>query len=152
MLSTPSFGTSSGRLGISSCFVRSHFGQAFFRERRFELTHRSLAFLIFPPIPSPLSLASLRSLSISLSTSVTTQYGAIFNTAAHIADVNPGVTLLEIPLHFPTTHAEIVQLVKDTVAKVKKDEKKTGRKIKLSVVEAISSIPGGKLLPGRGSS
>ncbi|KAL7415115.1 PLP-dependent transferase [Mrakia frigida] len=72
----------------------------------------------------------------------TTQYGAIFNTAAHIADVNPGVTLLEIPLIFPTTHAEIVQLVKDTVAKVKKDEEKTGKKIKLSVVEAISSIPG----------
>lgn len=82
-----------------------------------------------------------------LSTAVTTQYGAIFNTAAHIADVNPGVTLLEIPLIFPTTHAEIVQLVKDTVAKVKKDEEKTGKKIKLSVVEAISSIPGGKSFP-----
>jgi len=99
----------------------------------------SSSFLSSPPSSPPPPSHFL----FFLFTSVTTQYGAIFNTAAHIADVNPGVTLLEIPLHFPTTHSEIVRLVKETVAKVKKDEKKTGSKIKLSVVEAISSIPGG---------
>lgn len=69
-----------------------------------------------------------------------TIYGACGKTAQYIIDSNPSYKLkiVKVPLTYPITHDEVVAKTKAAIT----DAESKGIKIKVGVVDAISSVPG----------
>lgn len=69
-----------------------------------------------------------------------TVYGACGKTAQFIVDSNPALNLgvVRVPIQYPVSHEEF--LAKTEAALV--DARKQGIKIKIAIVDAISSLPG----------
>lgn len=69
-----------------------------------------------------------------------TIYGACGKTAQYIVDSNPSYKLqiVKVPLTYPLSHDEVVEKTKAAIL----DAESKGIKIRVGVVDAISSIPG----------
>ncbi|KAG8704522.1 hypothetical protein FRC08_002188 [Ceratobasidium sp. 394] len=71
-----------------------------------------------------------------------TTYGAVYNIIEYISDTPPNPTHINIPLTFPTTHAAIVDKLRQQLRNIPRHD---GR-IVVVVLDAIVSVPG-VLLP-----
>ncbi|KAK8850714.1 hypothetical protein IAR55_004634 [Kwoniella newhampshirensis] len=83
-----------------------------------------------------------------------TTYGAVAQTLKYLADRHPNIRLETIDIHFPTSHASIVQATEDLFEKYnevaipnytgqsKPNGKKPNERVRLVVVDAIASMPG----------
>ncbi|CDU24984.1 related to isopenicillin N epimerase [Sporisorium scitamineum] len=69
-----------------------------------------------------------------------TVYGACGKTAQYIVDSNPtfGLRLVKVPLVYPVTHEEVIAKTKQAIV----DAEAKGIKIRVGIVDAISSVPG----------
>lgn len=69
-----------------------------------------------------------------------TVYGACGKTAQYIVDSNPSfeLQLVTLPLSYPLTHDEVLAKTKQTIL----DAESKGIKIRVGIVDAISSVPG----------
>ncbi len=69
-----------------------------------------------------------------------TVYGACGKTAQYIVDSNPNyeLKLIKVPLSYPLSHDEVVAKTKQAIS----DAQAQGVKIRVGIVDAISSIPG----------
>lgn len=69
-----------------------------------------------------------------------TIYGACGKTAQYIIDSNPSFKLqiIKVPLSYPLTHDQVVSATKSAI----EDAQSKGIKIRIGVIDAISSIPG----------
>ncbi|TKY89045.1 hypothetical protein EX895_001576 [Sporisorium graminicola] len=69
-----------------------------------------------------------------------TVYGACGKTAQYIVDSNPtfDLQLVKVPLTYPVTHEQVVAETKKAIS----DAEAKGIKIRIGIVDAISSVPG----------
>ena len=69
-----------------------------------------------------------------------TIYGSCGKTAQYIVDSNPtfGLNIVKVPLQYPITHDEVVSRTKAAIL----EAESKGIKIRIGVVDAISSVPG----------
>lgn len=77
-----------------------------------------------------------------LLTPTSTSYNACSSTLQYIVDTHPHLDLELLPVVFtyPKPHAEVVRLARDAIERANSDG--TGRRVRLALIDAISSAPG----------
>ncbi|PVU87878.1 hypothetical protein BB559_005835 [Furculomyces boomerangus] len=63
-------------------------------------------------------------------------YGACSNTISYVCSTS-GAQAIDIPINFPCSSSEIVEITKKTIQKVKE----SGKNIKFAMIDTISSVP-----------